>query len=89
MVELNEFNEMFEKNPLAQVLIDADLKMLMVNEAFCKMVGYTKDRLLAIRISDPRAQNMLKYTNDKGESIQDAITTRRVSHGESTLDEFE
>ena len=86
MVELNEFNEMFEKNPLAQVLIDADLKMLMVNEAFSKMVGYGKDRLLAIRISDLRAQNMIKYTNDKGQTIQDAITTRRVSHGESTLE---
>jgi len=86
MVELSEFNEMFEKNPLAQVLIDADLKMLMVNDAFCKMVGYTKDRLLAIRISDLRSQNMIKYTNDKGQSIQDAITTRSVSHGESTLE---
>jgi methyl-accepting chemotaxis protein len=86
MVEISEFNEMFEKNPLAQVVIDADLKMLMVNEAFCKMVGYSKDRLLAIRISDLRAQNMIKYLKDSGETIQDAITTKRVSHGQSTLE---
>ncbi|MDD4137440.1 MAG: methyl-accepting chemotaxis protein [Methanoregula sp.] len=77
---------MFEKNPLAQVLIDADLKILMANEAFCKIVGYNKDRLLAIRISDLRSQNMIKYLNDSGQTIQDAITTRRVSHGDSTIE---
>jgi methyl-accepting chemotaxis protein len=77
---------MFERNPLAQVLIDADLKILMANEAFSKMVGYSKDRLLAIRISDLRSQNMIKYLKDSGETIQDAITTKRVSHGQSTLE---
>jgi len=86
MVEISEFNEMFEKNPLAQVVIDADLKILMANDAFAKMVGYSKDRLLAIRISDLRSQNMIKYLKDSGETIQDAITTKRVSHGQSTLE---
>ncbi|MDD1693762.1 MAG: methyl-accepting chemotaxis protein [Methanoregula sp.] len=86
MAEIHEFNEMFERNPLAQVLIDADLKILMANEAFSKMVGYSKDRLLAIRISDLRSQNMIKYLKDSGETIQDAITTKRVSHGQSTLE---
>ena len=86
MVDVNEFNEMFERNPLAQVLIDSDLKIQLVNEAFTKLVGFSKDRLLAIRISDLRSQNMIKYLKDSGQSIQDAITTKRVSHGESTID---
>jgi len=86
MVDVNEFNEMFERNPLAQVLIDADLKIQLVNEAFTKLVGFSKDRLLAIRISDLRSQNMIKYLKDSGQTIQDAITTKRVSHGESTID---
>lgn len=86
MVEINEFSEMFEKNPLAQVVIDADLKILMVNDAFTKLVGYSRDRLLAIRFSDFRTQNMIKYVSDSGQSVMDAITTKKTTRGESTLD---
>jgi len=86
MVEINEFSEMFEKNPLAQVVIDADLKILMVNDAFTKLVGYSRDRLLAIRFSDFRTQNMIKYVSDSGQSVMDAITTKKITRGESTLD---
>ena len=60
MVELQDLTEMFEKSPLAQAVVDADLRFLMVNDAFCKMVGYNKDRLLAIKYSDFRAQEMIR-----------------------------
>ncbi len=64
MVELQDLTEMFEKNPLAHALVDANLKFLMVNDAFCKLVGYSKDRLLASKYSDFRAQGMMKYLKD-------------------------
>ena len=86
MVDLQDFSEMFEKNPLAQVVIDADLKIQMVNDSFMKLVGYGRDRLLAIRFSDFRTQNMIKYLKDSGESVQDAITTKRITRGESTFE---
>ena len=40
MLELKELMEMFEKNPLAQAVIDADLKIVLENPGFEKLVGY-------------------------------------------------
>jgi methyl-accepting chemotaxis protein len=86
MVELQEFTEMFAKNPLAHAVVDANLKFLLVNDAFCKLVGYSRDRLLALRYSDFRAQGMMKYLDESGESLSDAINGRRTTVGQSTLD---
>jgi methyl-accepting chemotaxis protein len=77
---------MFEKSPLAQAVVDANLKFLMVNDGFCKMVGYTKDRLLAIKYSDLQAQGMIKYLKDSGESISDAVNSRRITTDQSTFE---
>ena len=86
MIELQDLMEMFEKNPLAQTVVDASQKILIVNDAFCKMTGYSKDRLLAIRFSDFRDQQMLKYLENSGESVTEAINTRRTTVGRSTLE---
>jgi methyl-accepting chemotaxis protein len=86
MVELQDLTEMFEKSPLAQAVVDANLRFLMVNDAFCKLVGYNKDRLLAIKYSDFRAQGMIKYLKDSGETISDAVNSRRVTTGQSTFE---
>ncbi|MEN6395400.1 MAG: PAS domain S-box protein [Methanoregula sp.] len=86
MVELQDLTEMFEKSPLAQAVVDVNLRFLMVNDAFCKLVGYDKDRLLAIKYSDFRAQGMIKYLKDSGESISDAVNSRRVTTGQSTME---
>ena len=42
MIELQDLTEMFEKSPLAQAVVDANLRFLMVNDAFCRMVGYSQ-----------------------------------------------
>ncbi len=86
MVELQELTEMFERNPLAHAVVDANLKFVMVNDAFSKLVGYNKDRLLAIKYSDFRAQGMMKYLKDSGESVTDAINGRRTTVGQSTIE---
>ena len=62
------------------------LKIVMVNEAFCKMTGYSRDRLLAIKFTDFRSQGMLKYLKDSGESVTDAVNGKRITVGESTLE---
>ncbi len=41
MVELKEYELMFEYNPLAQAIIDKDLKFLKVNSGFVKLFGYS------------------------------------------------
>ncbi len=86
MVEIQDFTVMFEKNPLAHAVVDGELKIVMVNEAFCKLVGYSRDRLLALRFSDFRTQNLIRYLKDSGESVMDAVNQRRITKGESTFE---
>jgi methyl-accepting chemotaxis protein len=86
MVELQEMLEMFERNPLSQVVLDPDMKILMVNDSFCKFVGYGKDRLMGMLFTDFRSRGMIKYLKDSGEGVGDAIKQKRVTVGESTLE---
>jgi len=74
---------MFEKNPLSQAVTDADMKIVLVNEAFVKMTGFSRDRLLAIRFSDFREKGMIKYLENTGESVAEAISTRRTTYGQT------
>ncbi|MFA4877817.1 MAG: methyl-accepting chemotaxis protein [Methanoregula sp.] len=86
MIELKEMTEMFEKNPLSQAVVDADLNILLVNESFMKMVGYGKDRLIGMRFTDFKDKNMIKYLENSGEGVGDAVTMRRMTVGQSTFD---
>jgi methyl-accepting chemotaxis protein len=86
MVENQEMLEMFERNPLSQAVLDADLKIVMVNDGFCKFVGYGKDRLMGMPFTDFRSRNMIKYIKDSGEGVGDALKQRRVTVGQSTME---
>jgi methyl-accepting chemotaxis protein len=86
MVELSEMLEMFERNPLAQAIVDNEMKILMANEGFCKFVGYGKDRLMGMPFTDFRSRGMIKYLKDSGEGVADALKQKRMTVGESTLE---
>jgi len=86
MIELQDLMEMFERNPLAQAIVDSSQKIVMVNDAFCKLTGYGRDRLLAMKFSDFRDQQMIKYIKNSGEGVAEAITTRHKTVGESTME---
>jgi len=86
MIEVKELNEMFEKNPLAQAVVDADLRIVMMNESFTKLVGYGRDRLMNMPFSDFRAKGLIKYLKDSGEAVSDAVNQRRTTVGQSTFD---
>ena len=86
MVELQDFTEMFEKNPLAHAVLDPNLKFVAVNDAMCKLMGYSKDRFYAVKFTEFRSQQMIKYLKDSGESLSDAINDRRVTMGQSTIE---
>jgi methyl-accepting chemotaxis protein len=86
MVELQEMLEMFERNTLSQVVLDPDLKIVLVNDAFCKFTGYGKDRLINMPFTDFRARNLIKYLKDSGEGVGDALRQKRMTVGQSTLE---
>jgi len=86
MIELKEYELMFEYNPLAQVIVDRDLKFIKVNSSFVRLFGISEDRLLAMKITDLRSQGLLKYLRDEGKSYTDAITQKKRTFGESTIE---
>lgn len=48
----NEFKTVFEYSSLGHKFIDADLKIIEVNKALVKLLGYSKEELLGSRITD-------------------------------------
>lgn len=85
MPDLNDFLKMFHSSPLAQMILDNGLLILDVNEEFCRIIGYPRERILGIKVTDFREKNMISYLSDSGESIADVIRLKRVTKGDSTL----
>jgi PAS domain S-box-containing protein len=46
------FQRVFEDGPIAMALIGDDLKLAEVNDAFCRLTGYTQDELARLTIAD-------------------------------------
>lgn len=86
MVEIQEYAELFEKNPVPHGLADKDLKIVMVNEPLCSLLGYPREKLIGIHVADLGKKGMIKYVKDSGGSIADAIREKKTTVGESTLD---
>jgi methyl-accepting chemotaxis protein len=86
MIEVKELTEMFERNPLAHAVVDSNLNIVMMNDAFCKLIGYGRDRLMNVPFTDLQTKGMIKYLKDSGESVADAINQRRITIGQSTFD---
>lgn len=85
MIEVKEFSEMFEKNPLAHTVVDSKLTILLVNEAFCNLTGLQKDRMIGMNFADFRNRGIIKYLKDSGESLMDAVNRKRITTGQSTF----
>jgi PAS domain S-box len=81
MVGLKDYELMFEYNPLAQVLIDKDLKFVKINPAFAKLFGYTVDRLLPLKITDLKSQGLVKFVKESGKSYTDVLVSKRKAFG--------
>ena len=47
-----QFRLLFEKSPLGIILVGTDYRFLRVNEAFCKLTGYSEHELLGTTVSD-------------------------------------
>lgn len=46
------FRLIFENVPAGIVIVDADLKVVDANAAYCKMLGYTKDEIVGMHVPD-------------------------------------
>jgi len=86
MINLNDYDMMFRYNPLAQIIIDRDTRIVKTNPAFCKLTGYPEDLLLSLKITDLKLRGLLKYSGDSGKTYLDAINSRKRTFGESTIE---
>ncbi len=84
MTDLTAYEYFFKKDPVAHIITDHEGKILEANEGFCTIVGTPMDRVLTIKMSDFRAQGILKYLEDKGGSFADCLAKKQVTVGEST-----
>ncbi len=73
-------DRILQENPYPLFTIDTDLKLLMTNQAFQKLTGYSKDRLTSLSMKE------FKYKKNKGESVEGAIKSKRRSQGESIIE---
>lgn len=46
------FRLIFENVPAGIVIVDADLKVVDANAAYCRMLGYTKDEIVGMQVPD-------------------------------------
>jgi methyl-accepting chemotaxis protein len=83
MVELRDFDTIFETTPLALLLVDKQMRNIKTNDEFCRMTGVSRDRVLSMKFTD--FKDIMKYVRDSGESFQDAVSQKRTVHGESTI----
>lgn len=66
------YQSFFHQSYVPQAILDAGLRILDMNEAFCTIVGYTRDRLISLDFHDLKKQNLIEYLFEEGESFEEA-----------------
>ena len=74
------FRFAFEQGPLGIIAVGADRRLLKVNRAFCRMLGYGEEELLAHTVTD------ITHPQDRD---RDARTTERFAKGEITAHKWQ
>jgi len=86
MVDLRNYAMMFEQTPLALLLVDKNYRNIETNQELCRLLGVSRDQVLSMKITDFKDRGVLKYLKDSGETLEDAVSKKRVVHGQSTLE---
>lgn len=75
--DLHLYRSMFEKSHVAQVIIDPTFRIVDMNEAFCSIVAYSREKLLGMDFRDFKGKGMLTYHYDRGQGLTDALTLKQ------------
>lgn len=68
------FRRLFDQSPLGALIVGLDLKFQRVNEAFCRMLGYSEGELLRLSFQDITSS---EYGNRDRELIGQLISGKR------------
>jgi methyl-accepting chemotaxis protein len=73
-------DRIIQENPYPLFTIDSSLKIIISNQAFIKLTGYSKERAASLSMKD------FKFIKNKGESVEGTIRSKRRSEGESVIE---
>ena len=68
------------ENPYSLLIVNPDLKIESVNQAFLTLTGYAKERIATLSMKD------FKYLKNKGGSIESTIRAKHRTQGESVIE---
>lgn len=83
---VTEYESMFAKSPLAQAVIDRELRIIAANEAFCQWLGRNCDLLVGLKMTDLAARGWVKYLNGTGDSFGKVFDSKRETTFESRIE---
>ncbi len=75
--EVSLYHALFEKSQVAQVVLDEEFRILDLNDAFCTIVAYPRERLMKMDFRDFKGKRMLEYLFDRGQGISDALELKK------------
>jgi len=73
-------DRIIKENPFPLFTINAELNVLLSNQAFLEFTGYTQDKISALSMKD------FRYLKNKGDTVEGTIKSKKRSHGESTIE---
>ena len=73
-------DRIIKENPFPLFTIDAELNVLLSNQAFLEFTGYSQDKISALSMKD------FRYLKNKGDTVEGTIKSKKRSHGESTIE---
>ena len=73
-------DRILQENPFPLFTIDPALNIIMSNQAFVRLTGYSRDRLGTLSMKD------FKFMKNKGESVETTIRSKQRSEGESVIE---
>jgi methyl-accepting chemotaxis protein len=73
-------DRIIQENPYPLFTIDQNLDIKIVNQAFLKLTGYSRERASTLSMKN------FKFIKNKGASVEGTIKAKKRSNGESTIE---
>lgn len=73
------YQSLFQQTYVPMAILDTNFRIIDVNEAFCTIVSYPRDRLIGMDFKNFKGQKMLDYLFEEGESLDDARHLKKTA----------
>ncbi|MBN1191939.1 MAG: PAS domain S-box protein [Dehalococcoidales bacterium] len=70
----NRYQTLFNSSSDAVYIVDMQHRFLEVNDAACKMLGYSRNEFFKIRLDDIKTPDYIQYVSDKKNAVSDKVS---------------